>query len=100
MKAWVKKPDDIKSKWRSSQRWKTLRDSVFATDPLCRLCGSIADHIHHIEMDFDKFWERDNLVPICESCHIKTHESYIRLGNAQGAKILFKTRNYTGGVNG
>ena len=54
----------------------------------------------HIEMDFDKFWERDNLVPICESCHIKTHESYIRLGNAQGAKILFKTRNYTGGFNG
>ena len=88
-KAWYKPDDDAKTKLRSSDRWKRLRDSVFSEQPLCFVCGVIADDIHHIDMTPDLFFVRENLVAMCEKCHKKTHEAYRR---GIPADIIFASR--------
>lgn len=60
-----------------SAGWRRLRDSVLSDDPLCAYCreqeiveeAKVVDHIRPHKGDLDLFWDRDNLQPLCETCH-------------------------------
>lgn len=76
---WNKKNDPW-AELRGSKRWKVIRDSVLREQRgLCRLCGGFAEDVHHIEMANSRnFFERGNLVALCNNCHKKVHTSYRR----------------------
>lgn len=54
-------------------RWRKIRASVLAEEPLCRMCKAkgfvtAASEVDHIDGDA---WnrKRDNLRPLCKPCH-------------------------------
>lgn len=64
----------------SSSRWKRLRQVILSEHPLCVHCerlglvtaATVIDHIIEIS-DGGAVWDRDNLQPLCRTCHqIKT----------------------------
>ncbi len=61
---------------RSSARWQRLREAVLSANPLCAVCGHVATEAHHIELAArreDLFFERANIMSLCEACHEKIH---------------------------
>ena len=75
-------PSQVRSKrFYASVAWLRMRDVVKAEQPLCADCPpdrpSPSDHIHHIvpyEQRPDLGLTRDNLVGLCEVCHMKRHK--------------------------
>ena len=58
--------------------WDKIRRHVLTAEPLCRRCAAdghamIADLVHHKDHDPHNN-NRDNLEPLCTSCHEKEHE--------------------------
>ena len=61
--------------------WRLLRKDLLKSHPLCKMCLENklikkADHIDHIHgfNSRSQFFDRDNLQPLCISCHSKkTH---------------------------
>ena len=60
-----------------STAWRRLRARVLSDEPLCRLCdrqgrvtaATTVDHIEEHKGDRTLFFDRDNLQPLCASCH-------------------------------
>lgn len=56
-------------------RWRDLRRSVFAAEPICRVCkDAVATEVDHVKPhrgDESLFFSGDNLQPICSDCHKK-----------------------------
>ena len=55
-----------------SREWRLLRAHVLREEPFCRLCGSpatVVDHLEHGPQWRDKFFERRNLRGLCKPCH-------------------------------
>ena len=54
---------------------------ILRDEPLCRPCAEAgftvaAEHIDHIEpasIAPERFWDRDNIQPICRDCHERKH---------------------------
>src|SRR5690606_26275858 len=69
-------------------RWRRVRRMVLAEEPLCRRCkaqGRVtpATQVHHIDGDVRNL-RRENLEPLCASCHSKeTAASGRRWGRGQ-----------------
>lgn len=72
--------DTPTSKFRSSQRWKNVRDSVYQRDLcLCRVClnkyGIICNEnieVHHIvpiNSDWERRTDESNLISLCHTHH-------------------------------
>ena len=62
----------IVAKMRSSGRWQRLRALVLARSPLCVLCNIPAVEVHHIKeaaSNPERFFDVENLAPLCERCH-------------------------------
>lgn len=65
------------NQWQSlyaSRRWKDLRAEVLKDSPYCEICGGIATDVHHViphNGDPGLFYDRGNLVSICQGCHAK-----------------------------
>jgi hypothetical protein len=57
-----------------SNRLYVLRES----DDKCFLCGSIAKVTHHLDLSKDNH-SRDNLLPLCFSCHQHIHHGNVSL---------------------
>ena len=58
----------------NSPRWKALRQAKLREQPFCEICGAEATEVHHIHPhngDVDVFYDYDNLMSICHSCHAK-----------------------------
>lgn len=58
----------------NSPKWKTLRQTKLRDNPFCEICGAEATEVHHIHPhngDLDLFYDYDNLMSICHSCHAK-----------------------------
>jgi len=75
-----KEPPELK-KMRSSSRWQKIREMKLSSEPLCRSCRRPAEHLHHIAMAINSpelFFELDNLLPLCEDCHVKVHSALRR----------------------
>ena len=59
--------------------WRKLRRLVLTEDPLCAMCAAIdrvtvADVVDHIvphKGDLTLFFARENLQPLCDTCHSK-----------------------------
>ena len=60
------------------RRWQGLREAILAESPLCYLCletlnqpvaATVVDHIKPHKGDPELFWDVDNLVPLCKTCH-------------------------------
>ena len=66
---------------RSSARYQRWRADILRNEPLCRSCAEAgftvaAEHIDHIEpvhLAPERFWDRDNVQPICRQCHERKH---------------------------
>lgn len=72
------------------RNWRRVRAQVLAEEPLCRPCrdnGRVtpAEHVdHHLALDKGGTNDRDNLVPMCHSCHsAKTVREDGGLGHAK-----------------
>ena len=60
-----------------STRWRKLRALVLNEEPLCRLCerqgkttaADTVDHIKEHKGDVALFFDRENLQPLCATCH-------------------------------
>ena len=48
--------------------WSKLRAQVLTEEPACRVCGAVAVTVHH---KVKGSTARQNLVPLCKSCHDK-----------------------------
>jgi hypothetical protein len=80
-KLFKKRPDDGGGRVRSSERWRRLRVCVLSQNPLCMVCGHLAQEVHHIvelAKDMSLAYEFSNLAPICEDCHKRIHSAYRR----------------------
>ena len=58
----------------NSPKWKALRQAKLGANPLCEKCGAEATEVHHIvphDGDPELFYDSDNLMSICHSCHAK-----------------------------
>jgi len=64
-----------------SAQWQRLRRAVLQTHPLCVRCldsdqvtiATDVDHIVPHRGDPARFWDRENLQPLCHACHsVKT----------------------------
>lgn len=83
------------SKERTKQRqsfynkseWRKLRKAKLMAQPLCELCGAVAQHIHHIisfvneddelkQMELLLNWE--NLQSLCQECHNRLHNNELK----------------------
>lgn len=63
----------------NSKSWRQLSKLVLNEYYyVCRMCGgdaTLADHIIPVRVDWSKRLDKDNIQPLCESCHaIKTKE--------------------------
>lgn len=68
-----------------NRTWRKLRDSIIASEPLCRNCismgvrnvANVVDHIKPVstgktlEQQEQLMWDVSNLQPLCNSCHNK-----------------------------
>lgn len=67
--AWVRKPDS----WSSggTTRWRTIRAQRLALDPLCALCGALADTVDHLDgTDYTtQRYDLDMTRSLCTPCH-------------------------------
>ena len=60
-----------------SRQWRNLRASVLSEEPLCRMCdqqgrvtaATIVDHIKEHKGNRELFFDRENLQPLCATCH-------------------------------
>ena len=58
----------------ASPKWKALRDATLRSEPYCQFCGAPATEVHHVRPhngDPELFYDADNLMSICHSCHVK-----------------------------
>lgn len=56
----------------NSTRWRRSRVAFLNENPLCVLCGVLADVVDHIiphRGDIDLFYDPENWQPMCKSCH-------------------------------
>ena len=65
-------PEAIR-RMRWSRRYRRWRAGILRNEPLCRPCAEAgftvaADHIDHIHLARKRFWDRDNIQPICRDC--------------------------------
>lgn len=87
--AWKRKPKKPKVKREKLPSIKTARNKadalltpiIKAMFPLCTLCNcptEVAHHHVHKSKSTRLRYELDNLIPLCQKCHIKLHhnESY------------------------
>lgn len=52
--------------------WARIRRTILREEPLCRVCGYPADEVDHIIPKANGGSERrENLQPLCKSCHSK-----------------------------
>lgn len=77
----------IRIKFYNSTKWQKLRNTKLSDQPLCEKCLennriTLANQVHHIVSfmsatnDDDRsilFFDYDNLMSICESCHGDIH---------------------------
>ena len=67
-------PEDVR-RVRGGRRYRRWRAGILRDEPLCRQCAAegytvAAEHLHHIEpvhLAPERFWERDNIEPICKA---------------------------------
>lgn len=60
----------------NTQQWRNVRELVLQQQPLCQACEAVGlltlaqmvDHIKPVRLG-GEFWDRDNLQPLCNSCH-------------------------------
>lgn len=52
-------------------RWRRLRTAHMAAEPLCRMCGKLADLVDHITpiLDGGAVLDDNNLQSLCKACH-------------------------------
>jgi len=65
-------------RYRESVAWKAKRkDKIKTANGKCQICGSEYDlHIHHLTYE-NIFNEKPNdLIVLCEPCHIKYHDKF------------------------
>ncbi len=68
---------EVVRRMRSTKRYQRFRAGILQKEPLCRACSEAgftvgAEHIDHIEpvhLAPERFWDRDNIQPICRECH-------------------------------
>ena len=74
-----KKTNDPHRERRSSKRWQELRAAVLREQcGICALCGRLAVEVHHKELATEQnFFERSNLVGLCDGCHKRVHVAYL-----------------------
>ena len=59
----------------NNKRWRRYRRMFLNANPLCvnfEVCHNAAvvvDHIVDHKGDWDRFWDKNNHQPMCESCH-------------------------------
>lgn len=56
----------------NSTAWQRARATKLTTDPLCELCGRLAEHVHHktpVKASEEKRLEQKNLQSLCQPCH-------------------------------
>lgn len=63
-------------------RWRRLREAKLMTDPLCEICGEVAEDVHHkisfmettnTDHRYALAFDYDNLQSVCKQCHQKIH---------------------------
>ncbi len=75
--------------------WRKVRALVLADEPLCRMCdqqgrvtlATIVDHKIRIKERPDLRLARENLQPLCKSCHDSAAQSRDRRGYRKGVGI-------------
>lgn len=71
------RPDQKLQALYRSARWRTLRELVLTSNPLCVMCraagrvvvASVVDHREPHKGDLALFWSLENLQGLCASCH-------------------------------
>jgi 5-methylcytosine-specific restriction protein A len=75
------RPNADVRQWYHLARWRRLRRDVLADDPLCVRCAVVGRATRATDVDHRQphggdpllFWARENLQPLCASCHsVKT----------------------------
>ncbi len=94
-----------RSEYRNTRRWRKLRAEIIdAQKGLCLMCYlegeyNPIDHVHHIteaQEDLNLFYDKDNLVGLCEDHHKFIHSKKI-LGKEKFEKYLENlNKNYKG----
>ena len=64
-------------KLRQTRRYKDWRNSYMIANPWCIECLETGHHVPSVEMDhkvpvtedFSKFWDEDNVQPLCRAHH-------------------------------
>lgn len=70
---------DPETKKKYGRAWKRIRDRQIREHPLCEEClkngkAVIAEEVHHLLPLADGgTHERNNLISLCRSCHMKKH---------------------------
>ncbi len=62
--------------YMDSDLWKETREPVLIRDNYtCQICGSPANHVHHLNYAHFMNEYKFELVSLCESCHMKEYHS-------------------------
>lgn len=75
--------------------WRKLRKAKLMAQPLCEICGAVAQHVHHIksflteedelkQMELLLNW--DNLMSVCHNCHNQLHNNELREKKSKSTK--------------
>lgn len=85
----LRQKDAICKRFKNTQRWKKLKKTILERYPVCYKCGATENlEVHHIiphRGSPDLFFDKDNLVVLCRSCHL--NETMRLLREAQLSKL-------------
>jgi len=79
---------------RSSGQWKQVSATLRAQNPLCAVCGGLAEHMHHIVPLIEApelAYAPANLAPLCRGCHARV-EAMTTAGRREEVAVMLKGR--------
>jgi HNH endonuclease len=83
---------------RSSGRWQKLRELAMNLCPICMVCGKRpAREAHHIDgasASPEKFFDLENIAPVCLECHGKVKN--LKARNIDAEMIFPKDKRLKG----
>jgi hypothetical protein len=89
---------EYREEYLKSDEWKSLRNIVMNSKPLCQCCSKTASDVHHLVYRNLVDIKITDLLPVCRSCHDEIHKAIDCQYISQDPKDINSIRNKTLGI--